>query len=228
MRTQLELRTPGARQPNVLVLLPPSLSGIDDFARFGFIDALRQSGVAADLLLADLGAQHVLERSVFETLHTKAIAPALTQGYEKIWLCGISMGAFSALHYAAVAATDAGAQAPLAGLLLLAPYPGTGDVLGEIRTAGGAAAWHRQQAENRADERLWWHWLCERANGPARAPEVQLYTSDQDRFFRGQQLMCELLPDSQVHIGPGKHDWPTWLSLWQEWLGRGLQFSGTP
>jgi pimeloyl-ACP methyl ester carboxylesterase len=86
-------------------------------------------------MLADVGYQQVLAGTVAPTLHQAVLKPTLAQGYRNIWLAGISLGAFNALHYAAVYAEH------LAGIFLLAPYPGTADILQEIRAAGGPQAW---------------------------------------------------------------------------------------
>jgi pimeloyl-ACP methyl ester carboxylesterase len=119
MRTRTELHAAPQRSGTLLVLLPPSLSSIDDFYSQGFVDAVRQRHLPVDLLLADVTAQHVIDGTVVAALHTGVLQPARANGYRSVWLAGISMGAFSALYYAAHHADH------LAGLYLLAPYPGT-------------------------------------------------------------------------------------------------------
>ena len=208
----------GARKP-LVILLPPSLASIDDFHSQGFVAAVRQRQLPVDLLLADITAQHVMDRSVVEILHTQVLLPARAQGYEAIWLVGISMGAFSALHYAAAHARL------LAGLCLLAPYPGTADVLAELRAAGGAAAWGHTQAHSHfdpnADERAWWLWLAQQAQQGQWPTAVHLRTGASDRFISGQRLLAELLPTAHTRMLSGAHDWPTWQALWTDWLDHG-------
>lgn len=214
MRTRTELHTAAQRSETLLVLLPPSLSSIDDFYEQGFVDAVRQRQLPVDLLLADITAQHVLDNTVAATLYTQVLQPARAEGYHAIWLAGISMGGFSALHCAAQHENH------LAGLYLMAPYPGTGDVLAEIRAAGGAAAWCQQQP-SALDERAWWQWLGQQSLKPEWSTPVYFGTGDADRFLSGQRLLADLLPEAHIHIIPGAHQWPTWKTLWDDWLDHG-------
>ena len=205
-----------ADQPSdtLLVLLPPALASIDDFDEQGFVAAVRQRQLPVDLLLADATAQQVIDHSVVAALHSQVIQPARAKGYGSIWLAGISMGAFSALYYAAQHAEH------LSGLYVLAPYPGTADVLADIRAAGGAAAWC-QNPSNTQDEGVWWQWLGrESLKGEWRTP-VYFGTGSADRFLSGQQLLADLLPQDHVRVLPGKHQWPTWKALWEDWLDHG-------
>jgi pimeloyl-ACP methyl ester carboxylesterase len=214
MRTRTELYTDTQRSDTLLVLLPPALSSLDDFYAQGFVAAVRQRQLPVDLLLADATAQHVIDHSVVAALHTEVIQPARAQGYRTVWLAGISIGAFSALHYAAQHADQ------ISGLYLLAPYPGTGDVLAEIRAAGGAVNWC-QNPPHTQDERAWWHWLGQESlKGEWRTP-VFFSTGSADRFLSGQQLLAELLPPDHVRVRPGRHQWSTWQALWADWLDQG-------
>ena len=138
MRTRTDLHSTTQRSDTLLVLLPPALANIDDFEAQGFVSAVRQRQLPVDLLLADVTAQHVLDHRVVAALAEQVLQPARANGYRSIWLAGISMGAFNALHCAAHHADE------LAGLYLIAPYPGTADVVAEIRAAGGAARWCQQ------------------------------------------------------------------------------------
>lgn len=214
MRTRTELHTAAKRSETLLVLLPPSLSSIDDFYDHGFVNAVRQRHLPVDLLLADVTAQHVLDSTVVSALHTEVVQPAQADGYRSIWLAGISMGAFSALHYVAHHADH------LAGVYLLAPYPGTGDVLAEIRAAGGAAVWCQHQTST-VDERIWWQWLGRKSLKSEWTTQVYFGTGSTDRFMNGQRLLSDLLPDDRIHVIPGSHQWPTWKALWEDWLDHG-------
>ena len=214
MRSHTELHHSDQRSDTLLVLLPPALSSLDDFYAQGFVAAVRQRQLPVDLRLVDVTAQHVIDGSLVDALHSKVLQPASTEGYRSVWLVGISMGAFSALYYAAQHAQQ------LAGLYLIAPYPGTADVLAEIRAAGGAAAWC-QNPPTTQDERAWWQWLSrESLKGDWRTP-VYVGTGSTDRFLSGQQLLAALLPPAHVRVLPGKHQWSTWQTLWTDWLDHG-------
>ena len=214
MQIRTELHTAAQRSETLLVLLPPSLSSIDDFYEQGFVDAVRQRQLPVDLMLAEVTAQHVMNNTTASTLYTQVLQPARAAGYGAIWLAGISMGAFNALYCAAHHADS------LAGLYLMAPYPGTGDVLAEIRTAGGAACWYQQQHADQ-DERAWWQWLGQESTKAQWTTPVYFGTGSSDRFLNGQRLLADLLPEDHIHMLPGKHQWSTWKALWDHWLDHG-------
>lgn len=203
------------RCETLLVLLPPAQAQLADFQTHGFVAAVRERALAVDLLLADVNHQHVMSNTTASSLHEQVVRPALADGYRHIWLAGISLGAFNALHYAAVHARH------LAGIALIAPYPGTGDVLAEINAAGGPEAWARMPASAHNDERAWWRWLGQAALAGQWTTPVYLGTGDTDRFLRGQRMMAQCLPEARVRYLPGGHDWPTWKTLWQAWLNDG-------
>lgn len=216
MRTRTELHSVAHRSETLLVMLPPALSNIDDFYTQGFVDAVRQRQLPIDLLLANVTGQQVMDKTAVAALHEQVILPARAAGYRAIWLAGISLGAFNALHYAAHHVE------PLAGIYLLAPYPGTGDVIAEIRSAGGAARWCQQLQQAPArDERVWWQWLAVQSLKDQWHTPVYFGTGLSDRFLAGQRLLSDLLPEERTCLRPGAHHWPTWKALWEDWLDQG-------
>jgi len=216
MRTLSDLLPGAARPSTLLVLLPPAKATIDDLITQGFVADVRERGLPVDVLLAEVSYEQVMAKTVAASLHAGAMAAAREGGYTDIWLAGISIGAFNALHYAAV--HDSG----LAGLALIAPYAGTGDILREIEQAGGPAAWAQTPGRSNEDERAWWYWLCcESAKGPAAKP-VYVGLASEDRFLAGQRLLAGMLPAAQVDEMPGDHSWPIWRQLWQRWLDKGV------
>lgn len=196
----------------LLVLLTPAQAVPHDYLTQGFVAELRGRRIDTDLWLPALDASHVMAGTVVTALDTHVLAPARAAGYREIWLGGISLGAFCALLYAAER------EAELAGLCLIAPYPGTGDVLAEIRAAGGARAWAASPAAAGGHERSFWRWL---ARGPASGLSLWFGCGTEDRFFRNQRLLAESFPAGAVHLQAGGHDWPSWLSLWRYWLDHG-------
>ena len=214
MRVRTELHTTAQRSTTLLVLLPPAFSSIDDFYQHGFVDAVRLRQLPVDLLLANMTEHHVLNNTAVSTLTTQVLQPARANGYRAIWLVGISMGGFTALHCAALHADH------LAGLYLIAPYPGTSDVLAEIRAAGGAASWCLQQTSIQND-RAWWQWLGQESLKKESTTPVYFGTGTSDRFLTGQRLLAELLPVNHITMVPGGHEWPTWKALWANWLDHG-------
>jgi len=198
-----------SRADTLLVLLPPAKASLEDLLAQGMVAAVRARGLAVDIVLADVGYQQVMAGTVAASLQQAVIVPARGQGYRAIWLAGISLGAFNALHHAAVHGGE------LAGLCLLAPYPGTADILQEIRQAGGPQQWAAATA-NLPDELRWWHWLATQADCP-----LWLGLGAQDRFRDGQDMLASLLPAQRVNKIEGDHSWPVWLQLWQHWLAHG-------
>ncbi len=218
MRVLTELRGASESSATLLVLLPPALATVDDYYAQGFVQAWRERAVHADLQLADLGGQQVLDKTAVADLHAHVVEPALAQGYRSIWFAGISLGAYSALLYAAAHVPSL--QFNLAGLYLMSPYPGTNDILAEIRAAGSLADWSRRHPSCE-DERAWWHWLHASGEARASAPAVFFGAGKSDRFHRGQSLIAETLAPECVQWIEGGHDWPTWKALWNTWLDYG-------
>lgn len=218
MRILTDFFDPGHRSDTLVVLLPPALANIDDFVAQGFVNAVRERGLCVDLQLADVNGQHVLDRTVVALLHEQVLLPAHRRGYQNVWLVGVSLGAYSALLYAAEHAQSL--QGFLVGLLLLSPYPGTREVLAEIRAADGPVAWS-QQERPWLDERAWWRWLAREGMHSSCPTAVYFATGAQDRFLRGQTLIADILPSGRVCLLPGGHVWSTWKELWTQWLDHG-------
>jgi pimeloyl-ACP methyl ester carboxylesterase len=199
----------------LLVLLPPAEARPEDFHAQGFVDAVRQRGIATDILLAEVNYQHVMARSVAAELNRQVLQAAGAGRYRQIWVAGISLGAFNALHFAAVHG-----QA-LAGLFLMSPYPGTRDILREISAAGGPLPWADSPDCSDADERLWWRWLARQAQAGRWELQLYLSTGTQDRFLPGQRLLAGLLPAPHIRLTEGGHDWLAWKPMWEHWLDHG-------
>jgi pimeloyl-ACP methyl ester carboxylesterase len=215
MHTLVDSFDISSRADALVVLLPPAEARIEDFHAQGFVAAIRDRGIPADVVLAEVTYQHVMSKTVVSALLEHVVQPAQTFGYREIWLAGISLGAFNALHYAAANPSH------LAGVHLIAPYPGTGDILAEIIAAGGPVAWSRSELCEQGDERDWWRWLCREAHDGNWSTPVYLSTGNDDRFRRGQQMLADLLPAERVRYVPGGHGWPTWQQLWRDWLDHG-------
>jgi pimeloyl-ACP methyl ester carboxylesterase len=206
----------------LLVLLPPAEARPADFVEQGFVAAVRRRRIPIDLVAAGLTYEHVIGNTVVAALHENVVRPAQAASYREIWLAGISLGAFNALHYAAEHAGD------LAGIFLIAPYPGTGDILAEIARAGGTGAWSVSPQAELGDERRWWRWLCREAADGRWTTPVYFGTGHGDRFLRGQKMLAELLPRDRVRYVAGEHAWPVWLTLWEGWLDDGPLAGSAP
>lgn len=207
------------RAPVLLVLLPGAYMTPAELQQQGFVAALRQRRLAVDVAIADAHLGYVYAGSMLERLHQDVIAPALAQGYRRIWLAGISLGGYVALQYARAH------PGVVEGMVLLAPYLGRRELLASIAAAGGPLAWRdaaQPRDANDVDHALW-QWLAAPAAG---APPFWLGYGSEDRLVEGHRLLAGLLASAsaadRVSEVPGGHDWPPWRSLWASWLDRGL------
>jgi len=224
------LRQPGpgpGRAGTLVVMLPGAYSLPQEFIEQGFVQALRERGLAADVAIADAHLGYFNDRSVLRRLRDDVIGPARAQGYQRLWLVGISLGGFGALAYASVHGREPALGVD--GVLAIAPYLGSRRLQGEMLAAGGALSWAESAAAagppvleplNPDDrERALWRWL---AQPPFGAPPVHLGYGLEDRLADGHRLLASVLPVERVTTVPGGHDWPPWRALWQQWLQRGL------
>jgi pimeloyl-ACP methyl ester carboxylesterase len=216
LRVLTDLASPARRAPTLLVLLPGALQTPETLLEEGMAAAVRARGLAVDIALVDPGLATIGEAtdgSVAARL-ASLLAPA-RQDYRSLWLAGVSLGGFMALAHAA--------RYPghVDGMFLLAPYPGNRLLTGAIEAAGGPASWAAATvatANIADDEENAWRWLVQ--NGPAGYPEIHLGHADADRFAGGQRLMAQLLPPQRVDLVAGGHDWPSWRTLWNNFLDR--------
>ena len=230
------LRQPGpgpGRATTLVVMLPGAYSKPQEFIDEGYVRALRASGSLADVWIADAHLGYFNDRSVLRRLREDVIAPARAQGYQRLWLVGISLGGFGALAYASVHGSNA--STGVDGVLAVAPYLGSRRLQGDMIAAGGPLAWAdaapagapglEQGTSPDEGERALWRWL---ARPPAGAPPLYLAYGSEDRLGDGHRLLASVLPVARVATVPGGHDWPPWLALWQGWLQRGLLAAPSP
>ncbi len=50
------------------------------------------------------------------------------------------------------------------------------------------------------------------------APELHLGFGSEDRFADSHRLMAAALPSECVDVVPGRHEWPAWRQLWENFL----------
>lgn len=216
------------RAPALAVLLPGALQALEEFDDNGFPEAVQRRKLALDLAAVDPGLRFIGDAAAEGTLdriESEVLQLAATQ-YSRIWLVGVSIGGFMALALAErwPSRQGPGSQA-LAGLCLLAPYPGNRLLGSEIDAAGGARAWGRQEssvaaaAAEFADERRVWRWLATGADNLDQGmPLVWMGYGADDRFASGQARMAQVLPEGRTRILAGSHDWPAWRLLWENFL----------
>jgi pimeloyl-ACP methyl ester carboxylesterase len=192
-----------------LVWLPGAFDSPENFLEAGFATEIRRRRMAVDLEFVELELAHLGDRSLIGALAREVTEPARAAGVRCIWLCGISLGAWFALDYAAV---DAG---PWDGLCLIAPYLGNRPLVGEIAAAGSLAAWEGGPLAESDEERRIWRYL---QAGRAGSRPVYLGYGREDRFAAGHALLAAALPARSVDVIDGGHDWPTWSMLLRRFL----------
>lgn len=200
--------------PALVIVLPGALQQPEDLVRAGFVEAVRQRALPIDLALVDLDLRYITDITDGTTLrqvHDEVVQPAQRGNYREIWLAGISIGGFVALAYG----DRYGAN--LAGLCLLAPYPGNRILTAEIAAAGGIARW--QNSDRDDAERRVWQWLKTCRSQPP-MPAIHLGYGRDDRFASGQRLMADAIGAEHVDSIAGGHDWPVWQQLWINFLDR--------
>jgi pimeloyl-ACP methyl ester carboxylesterase len=201
--------------PDTLVVMLPGIHNRPrDFVTEGLVADLRRRRPDVDVLLVDAHMGYYRDRSVLNRLREDVIVPARAQGYRQIWLAGISLGGFGSLLYAARHGQD------IDGVLAIAPYLGSDEVIRSIRTQGGPGPWRRSPAAlqaNEAEQDLW-AWL---SRPPAGAPPVHLGFGTEDRMSESHRLMASVLPADRVMRVAGGHDWAPWKALWRQWLVQG-------
>lgn len=208
---------PLVRANTGLLMIPGAMQQPDDFIEAGFVRAIQHRRLPLDLHLASFEVEAVADitsTATLQQIQDGLIQPAISAGYTRIWLAGISMGALLALAH-----TDY-YPGKVQGLCLLSPYPGNRLLQREIADAGGLDAWHSGEdsalaTEFDAERRMWRCLQQRRIAGNAYFG----YGSD-DRFFEGLQQMAQNFPAATIDVIAGGHDWPTWEKLWCNFLDK--------
>lgn len=212
MRHLTDLAQSGQQADTLVILLPGAYQQPEDFIEQGFVQAVRQRQLNIDLMMAELLFSQIADQSALPEIYNSLIEPAIAAGYKNIWLAGISIGAYMAMAYAGRYPDQ------LAGLLLLAPYPGNRMTTGEIAFAGGIKAWAPDAIPDEDTERGNWYWL--KTHASATNIEVHLGYGEDDRFAESHLMMAQALPATRVDKVSGDHVWPVWQQLWHNFLDK--------
>ncbi|MDI1258444.1 alpha/beta hydrolase [Aquabacterium sp.] len=206
------------RAPALLVMLPGAYDTPRDFIDQGFVAAVRERHLNVDIQLVDAHVAYYTGQTILERLQQDVIEVARHQGYEQIWLAGISIGGMGSLVYTA---THPG---HITGVVALAPYLGPRNISADVVRAGGLPSWPAEGQslpEDDIDRRLWL-WLKSRARHqvPEAPPSLYWGYGLSDRFAMGHQAVAEALPADKVFTVEGGHDWPAWIALWRQMLDK--------
>jgi hypothetical protein len=204
--------SPSGPASTLLVLVPGLNMRHGEFVEHGFVDVLRGSARACDVLLVEPELDSYLDGTVASGLG-KLIVEKRADGYSQVCVAGISLGCFGALFAAAFGARDAIDRA-----ILLSPFLGTPGLIAEVERAGGLRLWEPGPIAANDGERRVLHWLQGHTRIPERTPVLHLGYGAGDRFAPASALLAAALPQSRTHVIDGGHDWPTWERLWRHIL----------
>jgi S-formylglutathione hydrolase FrmB len=217
MDTQLMLANESSRSETLMIFLPGAFLRPEDFEREGFVSAVRERDLAADVLLVHADVSYYYDQTFIERLDSDVLRPQRARGYRSIWLVGISIGGFGALIH------ELARPGTVDGIVALAPYLGRRPLGAEIHKAGGLRAWKAPSGplpDEEVDRKLW-PWLQQYADSKKAArhlPPLYLGFGLADRFAANHRLLAEALPSGHVFTTEGGHDWPQWSRLWKKML----------
>jgi pimeloyl-ACP methyl ester carboxylesterase len=196
--------------PHLMVMLPGAAMLPEAIFEAGFGRAIERRGLPLDLLSVDMGGVGLGVVDQWDRLQREVIEPAKERG-SIVWLGGISLGGMVAMAHVVAR------PGVVAGLCLLAPYPGSRPSTNVIERAGGPDRWQPSEADLRDPELRVWQWLV---RPPADLP-VFIGHGSEDRFADRIQQVAERFAPASRHVVAGGHDWSAWLPLWERFLDEG-------
>jgi len=195
----------------LFVFLPGMGDRAETFEERGFVQALRDRKLSADVRAADATFGYYRSGTFLERLATDVIAPAKTKGYQEIWLVGPSMGGFGSLFFARAHTAD------VTGVLAIAPFLGGRKIIEEIKNAGGLKSWTAPPRVAVPDQDNYqpelWRWLQAATQGREPAPLIFAGYGKADRLSAADSLLTAELPPSRVFLTEGGHEWPAWQRI---------------
>jgi len=199
---------------SLLVLLPGRADTPEDFEKQGFVAMARRAGPDIDVVAADATLGYYARATLPTRLAQDVVEPARGRGYRSIWLAGVSMGGLGTLYYAK------NRPETVAGVLAIAPYLGSDDVIEEIERAGGLANWTPASPLDPDDwERALWVWLKKCAAQQGVCPAIFLGYGEADKLARSDRLLAATLPPDHVLVVPGGHEWEPWRRIFAAQIG---------
>ncbi len=216
MRAPVPLRSVEHAAPTppakcLFVFLPGMGDRAETFEKRGFVEALRQRNLSADVRAADATFGYYMKGTFLERLASDVITPAKARGYQEIWLVGPSMGGFGSLFYARAHTPD------ITGVLAIAPFLGEREVIEEITAAGGLKNWRAPAKVDVPDrdnyQRELWRWLQAATQGREPAPLIFAGYGREDRLRVADALLVAELPPERVFLTDGGHEWPAWQRI---------------
>ncbi len=192
---------PTSRHEKLWIFLPGAGDKAEDFYQNGWVDSFLDRNPSYDVMTVDLHADYYLWQQALARMIVDVIEPAADKGYQKIYLCGISMGAFGDMQVAQKV------RSPIAGLVLVAPYLGLYEHPRFIDLP--REKWPQENVGPA-------QWLVSQQE----IPYFVLY-GDRDLFARSITKLRKVSGQGEYLQRPGSHKWKTWNQLWREFLDNG-------
>lgn len=182
----------------------------------GYVDAVTSRQLSYDMAAPNAHRGYYMGRNLVERLREDVILPAKAQGYEKIWIVGVSMGGLGALFYLMEHPED------IAGIVTLGPFLGYDEILDEIQSAGGVRRWEPGSYDpNEEWERMLWDFIKGHTGQETVAPPIIMGLATEDSYLKGHRLLANALDAAYVFETSGKHRMKTFKALWDMVLEKG-------
>lgn len=197
----------------LIILLRGFGNDINYFDIQGWTDLLQDKYPQYTLVIPDMHFGYYQNDTFAQRLKEDVIKPAKAQGFQSIWIIGISMGGLGAIMTSQAYPDD------IERLYLYAPYIGDGTITRQIELAGGLANWRPDFTDNdKWQYKLWKRVKFITESNKGHVPVFLGYGTDDEMV--GLPLLAAALPKKQVIITNGGHrDW-VFTALFQEMLER--------
>jgi hypothetical protein len=206
-------------RPKTLIVFMPGVREVPaDIVREGFVKAVRDRHIQADMQILDSHIGFFSKLEIVDRLEKEVVLPARAKGYSQIWFAGISLGGFGTLIYGA---SQSKSPTPdpkkmYDGFFVMAPYMGEPKVWEPIREIG-LKNW-KVPAQTDFGTDLW-RWLAGYTLPNSEAlPQAYIGYGTEDRLAPPNKIFGSVLPTTRHLQEPGGHDWPPWKALWARWL----------
>lgn len=211
---------PAGDANGLIVMLPGMGDGPSSYVANGFVGMVHEVNPRFDVVCPDAHFGYYTGKSIAQRLHEDVLAGARDR-YEHIWFIGISLGGMGSVVYASDHPEN------VDGVILLAPYMGSAEVIQDVRAAGGPRSWTSPPATaETSDERRryheMWSWYQNVITQPGVAPKLFLGYGEQDGFRDANAMVALALPPEQTMTLPGGHKWTVWQPLFRELVERAL------
>jgi len=195
-----------------MVMLPGAGMCARDYIDQGFVSSIQERGLAVDVVIVDIAADDYLKDAFNKRLKNEVVEPLIGQGYSRIWLAGISLGAYGAIKFLREEFGE------IEGVMLLSPFLSTRGAVAKVLREGGLDNWSPCPSGIENDGWDNFCWLKE--NFVVNGSPIKIYVGwgDVDRYADSGRLLAGRLPNENIFCIHGDHDWRTWKLLWRGML----------